>query len=349
MQTTRWTAALCALTILPAFGPVAWAQQGAPDGSGGKAPGTGYNASWPVVLTPSPAATSSATPPPAWSAQDIKEGHAHCAALLEGLDLVAVPADPIREGAACGSAAPMRLVSVGSSPPVAFSPPAVLSCDMIAALHKWLQGDVQPLAKKHLGAPVVGIKVMSSYSCRNAYGRAKTRLSEHARVNALDFGELLTAQGETAQVLADWGPVARDTTGKAAKAVAERAEAIKRRAEAAVAARKGKASDKTPPRVAAPATIKTYQAGTISIEIPGLTPSKPSMSLGWAPASRLGGPKEADATGAAPEGGRTAFLHAVHQAACAIFATVLGPEANAAHKNHFHLDMARRKSAHICK
>lgn len=349
MQTTRWAAALCALTILPAFGPAAWAQQGVSDGPGGKASRTGYDASWPVVLTPSPAATASAQPPPAWSEQDIEEGRAHCAALLKGLDLVAVPTDPIREGAACGSAAPMRLVSVGSSPPVAFSPPAVLSCEMIAALHKWLQGDVQPLARKHLGAPVVGIKVMSSYSCRNAYGRAKTRLSEHGRVNALDFGELLTAQGETAQVLAHWGPVARDTADKPAKAVAERAEAIKRQAEAAVAARTGKTSDETPPRVAAPATVRTYQAGTISIGIPGLTASEPSTSLGWAPPSRLGGPKETDAAEAAPEGGRTAFLHAIHQAACAIFATVLGPEANAAHKNHFHLDMARRKSAHICK
>jgi hypothetical protein len=28
---------------------------------------------------------------------------------------------------------------------------------------------------------------------------------------------------------------------------------------------------------------------------------------------------------------------------------VLGPEANKAHKNHFHLDMAERKSATICE
>ena len=33
------------------------------------------------------------------------------------------------------------------------SPPVDLTCDMIAALHKWVQQDVQPLARKHLGAP----------------------------------------------------------------------------------------------------------------------------------------------------------------------------------------------------
>jgi hypothetical protein len=36
-----------------------------------------------------------------------------------------------------------------------------------------------------------------------------------------------------------------------------------------------------------------------------------------------------------------AFLRAVHDGACQDFTTVLGPEFNAAHKDHFHLDVAR--------
>ena len=44
------------------------------------------------------------------------------------------------------------------------------------------------------------------------------------------------------------------------------------------------------------------------------------------------------------------FLRAIHKAACTVFATVLGPEANRAHKNHFHLDMAvRRHNTTICE
>jgi hypothetical protein len=35
----------------------------------------------------------------------------------------------------------------------------------------------------------------------------------------------------------------------------------------------------------------------------------------------------------------------VHDAACKIFGTALGPEANAAHKNHFHLDMKARHAS----
>jgi hypothetical protein len=40
---------------------------------------------------------------------------------------------------------------------------------------------------------------------------------------------------------------------------------------------------------------------------------------------------------------RAAFLHAAHEGACRIFGTTLGPEANDAHRNHFHLDMKERR------
>ena len=140
----------------------------------------------------------------------------------------------MREGTECGTAAPMRLVSIGSNPQIAFSPPPALTCDMIAALHQWLQRDVQPLARKHLGAPVVSVATMSSYSCRNAYGRKNGRLSEHGRVNALDIGAFITAKGQTTMVVADWGPIAREIAAQAAAAQKQR------EAEAAAAAARQK-------------------------------------------------------------------------------------------------------------
>jgi hypothetical protein len=39
-----------------------------------------------------------------------------------------------------------------------------------------------------------------------------------------------------------------------------------------------------------------------------------------------------------------AFLRRLHQSACKRFGTVLGPEYNAAHANHFHFDMAKSTS-----
>lgn len=45
-----------------------------------------------------------------------------------------------------------------------------------------------------------------------------------------------------------------------------------------------------------------------------------------------------------------AFLRAVHKAACGPFTTVLGPDADAAHLDHFHLDLAHRRSgASYCR
>jgi hypothetical protein len=46
---------------------------------------------------------------------------------------------------------------------------------------------------------------------------------------------------------------------------------------------------------------------------------------------------------------RAQFLRDIHDGACKIFGTVLGPEANAAHKNHFHLDMAKRRHSAYCE
>jgi hypothetical protein len=46
---------------------------------------------------------------------------------------------------------------------------------------------------------------------------------------------------------------------------------------------------------------------------------------------------------------RAQFLRDVHDGACKIFGTVLGPEANESHKNHFHVDMAKRRHSAFCQ
>ena len=110
-----------------------------------------------------------AAPVATWSQQEVEAAQARCAVLLKNLSAVAEPEAPLREGSECGTPAPMRLKSLGRSQ-VAFSPPPVVTCELIAVLAEWLERDVQPAARKHLGAPVARIQTMSSYSCRNAYG-----------------------------------------------------------------------------------------------------------------------------------------------------------------------------------
>jgi hypothetical protein len=103
------------------------------------------------------------------------------------------------------------------------------------------------------------------------------------------------------------------------------------------------------PRHSQPAT--TGPAPGVSSEFPTVIIGEPPSAavFGLAPPSRLGGPKPVDSASSDAADGKAAFLRAAHGAACAIFKTVLGPEANKAHKNHFHLDMSQRKSAAICE
>jgi hypothetical protein len=43
------------------------------------------------------------------------------------------------------------------------------------------------------------------------------------------------------------------------------------------------------------------------------------------------------------------FLRRMHEGACAAFGTVLGPEANEAHRDHLHVDLAPRKNSAFCE
>jgi hypothetical protein len=293
-----------------------------------------------------------------WSAQDIQLAQARCAVLLKGLDVVAVAEGPLREGSECGAPAPMRLISVGKDPQVAFSPPPILTCDMIAHLHKWVQRDLQPLARKFMAAPIVRIETMSSYSCRNAYGRTHGRLSEHGRANAVDIGSFVTALGQAALVISDWGPTAREI----AAAAAAESKAAAQQASAAARAGKGAPEPAAQPQAVvsvAPAAEPPGRAAAaitgFSLTIPGVSielggGSSKSADSAFAPPQRLGGPKvKTAAQGPPANDARLDFLRAVHAAACRQFGTVLGPEANTWHKNHFHIDMADRPHGAICE
>lgn len=46
-------------------------------------------------------------------------------------------------------------------------------------------------------------------------------------------------------------------------------------------------------------------------------------------------------------GGEARFLRAVHRGACRIFTTVIGPDGDSYHRNHFHLDLARHSTRRV--
>lgn len=333
------------------------------------------------------AASGTAKAPAVWSPEEIETAKAHCTAILKGVDAVYIPETSFRDGS-CGAPAPVRLVSIGKSPQVALNPPALLTCDMVLNLTNWVTGDLQPLAKKNLGAELVRIDTMSDYSCRAAYGRVGNKLSEHGHANALDIRGFVTAKGEEAMVLEGWGTPQREiAAAKAAeekKAAAIKAAAEKSAAEQAAKAAAAATTTKTgsvPPAATAQGTSPAPAAGASPVTprttiVEGLPKSflPPGIGtagqkgLGLAP-QQLGGPKEKDkpagkdaleaessvaigtppsATTKEPPARISLFLHEAHASACRIFGTTLGPEANNAHRNHIHVDMAPRTNLKIC-
>lgn len=305
----------------------------------------------PLVITITPAFSKALQgvrkkapkPPASWSAQEVSAAKARCNAILKKINAVAIPEQPMKNGG-CGAPAPVQLISIGTNPQVALSPPATLTCEMAEALHTWLQRDLQPLARRHFGSKIIKIEVMSSYSCRNAYGRKLGKLSEHGRANALDIRGFVTASAQTANILRDWGKPQREIIAeiKAAKNAEAKAEAIKAAAEAA--ARRNQLARGTPdtPSGAAALTKSTIAEGipSVTIKIPGAEVSASAPSLyGFAAPSKLGGAS----LNAEPPAKKRQFLRAAQASACKIFNTTLGPEANKAHRHHLHIDMAKRK------
>jgi hypothetical protein len=310
---------------------------------------------WPKTVQEAEATPRSRDPEAPYTLQEIADAKAHCVSSLLSLDVVAVPEPPLHEGE-CGTAVPVKLISIGRNPQVVFNPPATLTCDMVAGLATWIKLDLQPSARRHLGSPIAKIDTMSSYSCRNAYGRQFTNLSEHGRANALDIRSFITVAQVESEVLAHWGPSSRDAKVQAATA---KAAAEKATADRAIAAAK------LPPRGPTNGTGWNTEAVTVTGTLGGVIGTVPNLvsrlpgakpdggnSFGFTQPNRLGGPSAHDEAplAAAVQAGRRQFLRDAHSGACKIFSTVLGPDANAAHKNHFHVDMAHRANgSHFCQ
>ncbi len=290
-----------------------------------------------------------APPAAGWSEADIATAKERCQALLKDLDAVVIPVEPIKDGS-CGAPAPVQLISIGKSPQVSLSPPPVVTCEMVGALAQWLANDVQPAARQLLRGSVIRLEVMSDYSCRNAYARRMARLSEHGRANALDIAQFITERGEVTELRADWGETDRGmrvrvaAAEKAAKEAAEKAEKIK--AAAIAAASKEGLRGSTAEKEVLISKEETRPTGIFSLQGAGQASAMPTLSL--TPPSRLGGPR-APATEAPALSSKQKFLRRIHTSACRHFGTVLGPEANDAHNNHFHLDMAERKTGNFCR
>ena len=308
-----------------------------------------------------------------WSRSDRAKALALCQRIIVQTGAEVEVLKPIKRGA-CGEPAPVRLKALGGRANVRFDPPPVLNCPMVAALADWIGQDLQPAAKKYTGRRIRAVDVMSDYSCRNAYGRKRGRLSQHARANALDIRGFALTNQRAVELIAHWGPTRRQMRRYLARKKQKQRIQTQHAPKIAAAPRTAQPQTSAPKASGAPAittgtlargtlaptgtpTVRSAAVPTFSFAGPGNNAidqrAQPTMSLGI---SRLGGPVWAASTrvsagrlSRATKRGYRTFLKAAHRTACRHFGTVLGPEYDRTHRNHFHVDLANRRLGTFCR
>lgn len=96
--------------------------------------------------------------------------------------------EPQRVRGDCETLNTVRLSGGGLAPAA-----PVMTCPVALGYAFWLRHTVQPAARDELRGPVTRIDHYGTFSCRNVYGRAQGRRSEHASANALDVSGFRTA------------------------------------------------------------------------------------------------------------------------------------------------------------
>ncbi len=356
--------------------------------SGGEIGKAGVPAKTPVPSPPETAKVTPPPPEPdQWSDAEVIAALKDCLKRLAPLG-AEVEIAPAVKDEQCGAPAPVMLKRFGTGDKrIEFQPPPMLNCAMVASLHGWIEDTVQPAAQEHLGSRITRLRNVSGYACRNRNGTrtGSHRLSEHALANAIDIGSFITADGRTVDVKRDWGPTVRDVRKREieiAEAKAEAARKERQRLEAELKTaweklEKDKSALPPPGKTKAARDerqkmqtelrkreqdLKKREAEADALEETAEREAERSRALERAPIntsqiSRLGrgddSRRKAIPVSAPREEPRlpseASFLRRLHKGACGPFGTVLGPEANEAHRDHFHLDLAPRKRSAFCE
>jgi len=325
-----------------------------PDAAEPETPGQGEEATETASAEPSPdvpirnpARTGEYKPPPPhpseieapdWTEKQIAEAKARCDNLLSDEILKFERLEPIRTGI-CGTPAPVKLTSVEAGTTVKIAPAATLTCPLAAALGRWMKDVVQPAAKQHLGSPIASIRNVASYSCRNRYGGARRPLSEHAKVNAIDIAAFKTESGETIVLLKHWGLMIEPEPPVPPVDPEDSAE---KETDSSMPASDGSSADETD-KAAAPDDAKQSRGSPPDEK----TAKSEEAANSGDDADAMPEDEEPPVPKAKPKPHpKSLFLRAIQDGACGIFGTVLGPESNAAHRDHFHLDGAERRKSY---
>lgn len=101
----------------------------------------------------------------------------------------------------CGTAEAVRISAVSG---VTLSQQAIMTCDTARALNTWVDKGLRK-AVGRMGGGVASLKVAAHYVCRTRNHKPGAPISEHGKAKAIDISEIRLQNGETLNVLRDWG------------------------------------------------------------------------------------------------------------------------------------------------
>lgn len=123
-----------------------------------------------------------------------------CRLALQSSDLKVQPMADSEPAAGC----PLQNVWRVQAAEVKLSSSFLASCPLAVSFALFERHSLQPAAQAIYGQPVVGVEHLGSFACRNIYGRADARRSQHATANALDIAALRLGDGRRIVVAKDW-------------------------------------------------------------------------------------------------------------------------------------------------
>ena len=305
----------------------------------------------PPEAKPAEAAQAEPAKPDVWSDAQVIAALRECVRLLAPIAADVEVSEPVKREQ-CGAPAPVMLRRIGSGAnKVEISPPAVVNCAMVVGLHTWVEKTLQPAAQEALGSPVARLRNASGYSCRNRIGSLfhSDRVSEHALANAIDIAGFVTADGRNIELARHWGPTVRDQLDAQRIAAARAKDAASGVLEKNEQPKAVRASNRKISAIAhaaaepAKGKKKSAPVQTAQLQKSNRSTSDVSADPRAIPAAGGAGREEASKSAEAQ------FLRRLHKGACGVFGTVLGPEANEAHRDHFHFDLAHRRRSAYCQ
>ena len=121
-----------------------------------------------------------------------------CAAKLNSLGARYTPLPDRDFGGGCTSYGAVRLDRI-TVPTTNLGP---MTCPLAQNFAAWVRYGVQPAARVYFGTEVVRIDTFGTYNCRRIAG--SSRLSQHAKADAVDVAAFLLADGRRISVQSNW-------------------------------------------------------------------------------------------------------------------------------------------------